>query len=58
MISFSISVLFSPKTHVNLVDLVQSFPTSILANIGVGTAENEPLKVLDYMQREVYMHYM
>ena len=34
--------------HVNLVDLVKSFPTSIyyvLAKIGVDTAENEPLKV-------------
>ena len=36
------------QTCVNLVDLVKSFQTSIsylLANIGVDTAENEPLKV-------------
>ena len=36
------------QKHVNIVDLVKSSPTSIyylLANIGVDTAENEPLKV-------------
>ena len=41
-------VLFSKKTHVNLVDLVKSFPTSIyylLAKIGFDRAENEPLSV-------------
>ena len=36
------------QKHVNLVDLVKSFPTNIyylLAKIGADTAENEPLKV-------------
>ena len=36
------------QKHRNLVDLVKSFPTKIynsLANVGVDTAENEPLKV-------------
>ena len=38
------------QTYVNLVDLVKSFQTSIyfyylLANFGVDTAENGPLKV-------------
>ena len=38
-------------THVNLVDLVKSFPTDpnsneyLLAKIGCDTAEDEPLKV-------------
>ena len=36
------------QKHVNLVDLVKSFQTSIyylLATFGVDTAENEPLKL-------------
>ena len=36
------------QKHVNLLDLVKSFPTNIyylLAKFGVDTAENEPLKV-------------
>ena len=39
------------QKYVNLVDLVESFPTDsysneyLLAKIGVDTAENEPLKV-------------
>ena len=59
IISFSISVLFSPKgAYVKLVDLVESVPTQSLfqtrslfhqifscKKIGVDTAENEPLKV-------------
>jgi hypothetical protein len=36
---------------VNLVDLIKSFPTSIylLANVGIDTAEIEPLKVPGHM---------
>ena len=30
------------QKHVNLVDLVKSFPTNFLAKIGFDTAENEP----------------
>ena len=46
---WNIEVLAVQK-HVNLVDLVKSFPKSysneyLLAKIGVDTAENEPLKV-------------
>ena len=36
------------QKHVNLADIVKSFPTNIfylLENIGVDTAKNEPLKV-------------
>ena len=33
------------QKHAHLVDLVKSFPTSILAKFGCDTAENEPLKV-------------
>ena len=36
------------QKHVNLVDLVKSFPTNIyivLAKFGVDTEENEPYKV-------------
>ena len=37
------------QKHVNLVDLVKSFPTNskeyLLAKVGVDTAENEPLTV-------------
>ena len=48
IISFSISVLFSQRTHVHLIDLVKSFPTSIYylpAKNGFDKAENEPSKV-------------
>ena len=45
--------IWAVQKHVNLVDLIKSFPTSIyLQNfkIGVDTAENEPLEVWGKIQ--------
>ena len=60
-ISFSISVLFSQKTHVNLVDRVKSFLASIhylLAKIGVDTAESEPSKVSNIIPTQANKFYI
>ena len=41
---------FLQRTHVNLMDLIKSFPT-LLAKIGFDTAENESLTVFQKVVR-------
>jgi len=55
IISFSMSVLFSKRTHVYLLDLVKSFSTSIdlqYLKFGFDQAENESLKVCHDVVRQ------
>ena len=51
VISFSISVLFSQRTHVNLIDLVKS--EYLFPRFGFDTAENESSKVCQKVFRQL-----
>ena len=47
-ISFWNIEVWAVQKHVNLVDLVKSFPKNVFAKFGVDTAENEPHKVWSF----------
>ena len=58
IVSFSISVLFSQKTHVNLVDIVKSFPTNIwLQNLASIQKRTSPIKFAHLAENQRMVRY-